>query len=72
MEYFSGQFQHVPLHIIGDSLQAVIRAVALLRCQVICTSGEIKTGLPFILGKADDRSEIESQYNLIAAHLKKK
>ena len=50
--YFSGPFQHLELHMFGDSSQDVFSAVGFLRAQVTCTSGEIITELAFVLGKA--------------------
>ena len=39
--YFSGPFQHLELHMFGDSSQDAFSAVAFLRAQVTCISGEI-------------------------------
>ena len=50
--YFSGPFQHLELHMFGDSSQDVFSAVGFLRTQATCTSGEIITELAFVLGKA--------------------
>ena len=50
--YFSGLFQHLELHMFGDSSQDVFSAVGFLKAQVICTSGAIITVLAFVLGKA--------------------
>ena len=50
--YFSGPFQHLELHMFGDSSQDVFSAVGFLRAQVTCTSGEFITELAFVLGKA--------------------
>ena len=50
--YFSGTFQHLELHMFGDSSQDVFSAVGFLRAQVTCTSGEFITELAFVLGKA--------------------
>ena len=50
--YFSVPFQHLELHMFGDSSQDVFSAVGFLRAQVTCTSGEIITELAFVLGKA--------------------
>ena len=36
---FSGPFQHLELHIFGDSSQDVFKAVGFLRAQVTCNSG---------------------------------
>ena len=37
--YFSGPFQHLELHMFGDSSQDVFSAVGFLRAHVTCTSG---------------------------------
>ena len=50
--YFSGPFQHLELHMFGDSSQDAFSAVGFLRAQVTCTSGEIITELAFVLSKA--------------------
>ena len=55
--YFSGPFQHLELHMFGDSSQDVFSAVGFLRAQVTCTSGEIITELAFVLGKAREGNE---------------
>ena len=49
--YFSGNFEHLELHVFGDSSQEVFSAVAFLRAQVNTSSGP-KTELAFVLGKA--------------------
>ena len=49
---FSAPFQHLELHMFGDSSQDVFSAVGFLRAQITCTSGEITTELAFDLGKA--------------------
>ena len=49
--YFSGPFQHLELHMFGDTSQDVFSAVGFLRAQVTCTSGDIRTELTFVLGK---------------------
>ena len=49
--YFSENFEHLELHVFGDSSQEVFSAVAFLRAQVN-TSGLLKTELAFVLGKA--------------------
>ena len=48
--YFSGNFEHLELHMFGDSSQEVVSAVAFLRAQVNTSSGP-KTELAFLLGK---------------------
>ena len=40
--YFSGPFQHLELHMFGDSSQEVFSAVGFLRAQVFCTSGRLQ------------------------------
>ena len=50
--YFSGPFQHLELHMFGDSSQEVFSAVGFLRAQVTCTSGEFITERGLVLGKA--------------------
>ena len=76
--YFSGPFQHLELQMFGDSSQAVFSAVCFLRAQVTCTSGEIKTELAFVLGKARGAPmkvmtvpKLELQAVLLAARLKR-
>ena len=49
--YSSGNFEHLELHMFGDSSQEVFSAVAFLRAQVNTSSGP-KTELAFVLGKA--------------------
>ena len=52
--YFSGKFEHLELHMFGDSSQEVFSAVAFLntcRAQVNTSSGP-KTELAFVLGRA--------------------
>ena len=49
--YFSGNFEHLELHMFGNSSQEVFSAVALPRAQVKTSSGP-KTELAFVLGKA--------------------
>ena len=49
--YFSGKFEHLELHMIGDSSQEVFSTVVFHRAQV-STSGGPKTELAFVLGKA--------------------
>ena len=76
--YFSGPFQHLELHIFGDSSQGVFSVVGFLRAQVTCTSGEIKTELAFVLGNARVAPmkvmrvpTLELQAALLAARLKR-
>ena len=77
--YFSGPFQHLELHMFGDSSQDVFSAVCFLRAQVTCPSGEIITELAFVLGKARVAPmkvmtvpKLELQAALLAARLKGK
>ena len=49
--YFFGNFEHLELHIFGDSSQEVFSAVAFLRARVITSSGP-QTELAFVLVKA--------------------
>ena len=76
--YFLGLFQHLELHMFGDSSQDVFSAVDFLRAQVTCTSGEIRTELAFVLGKARVAlmkvmtfPKLELQAALLAACLKR-
>ena len=76
--YFSGPFQHLELHMFGDSSQDVFSAVGFLRAQVTCTSAEIITELAFLLGKARVAPmkvmtvlKLELQAALLAARLKR-
>ena len=76
--YFSGPFQHLELHMFGDSSQDVFSAVGFLRAQVTCTSGEIITELVFVLRKARVAPmkvmtvpKLELQATLLAARLKR-
>ena len=76
--YFSGPFQHLELHMFGDSSQDVFSAVDFLRAQVTCTSGEVITELAFVLGKAcvapmkvRTVPKLELQAALLAARLKR-
>ena len=76
--YFSGPFQHLELHMFGDSSQDVFSAVGFLRAQVTCTSGEIITELAFVLGKSrvapmkvTTVPKLELQAALLAARLKR-
>ena len=49
--YFSGNFEHLELHMFGDSSLEVFSALALLRVQVSNSNGP-RTELTFVLGKA--------------------
>ena len=76
--YFSGPFQHLELHMFGDSSQDVFSAVGFLRAQVFCTSGEFITELAFVLGKARvapmkvmTNPKLELQATLLVARLKR-
>ena len=46
-----GSFEHLELHMFGDSSQELFSAVAFLRAQVITSNGP-KTKLAFVVGKA--------------------
>ena len=77
--YFSGPFQHLELHMFGDSSQDVFSAVGFLKAQVTCTSGDIIIELAFVLGKARVAPmkvltvpKLELQATLLAARLKSK
>ena len=50
--YFSVPFQHLELHMFGDSSQDVFSVAGFLRAQVTCNFGDIITELAFVLGKA--------------------
>ena len=50
--YFSGPFDNIELHMFGDSSQDKFSAVAFLRARVKTPTGEEKTELAFVLGKA--------------------
>ena len=50
--YFSGPSDNIELHMFGDSSQDIFSAVALLRARVKTPTGEEKTELAFVLGKA--------------------
>ena len=76
--YFSGPFQHLELHMFGDSSQDALSAVGFLRAQVTCISGEIITELAFVLVKARVAPmkvmtvpKLELQAALLAARLKR-
>ena len=74
--YFSGNFEHLELHMFGDSSQEIFSAVTFLRAQVNTSSGP-KTELAFVLGKARVAPmkvmtipKLELQAALLAALLK--
>ena len=76
--YFSGPFQHLELHMFGDSSQDVFSAVGVHRAQLTCTSGNITTELAFVLGKARVAPmkvmtvpKLEIKAALLAARLKR-
>ena len=50
--YFSGSFEHLELHVFGDSSQEVFSAVAFLRALVNSSDNEKRTELAFVIGKA--------------------
>ena len=49
--YFSGNIEHLELHMFGDSSQEVFSALAFLRARVTTSSGQ-QTELAFVVGKA--------------------
>ena len=74
--YFYGNFEHLELHMFGDSSQEVFSAVAFLRARVTASSGP-QTELEFVLGKARVAPmkvmtvpKLELQAALLAARLK--
>ena len=74
--YFSGKFEHLELHVFGDSFQEVFSAVAFLRAQVNTSSGP-KTELASVLDKTRVAPvqvmtipKLELQAALLAALLK--
>ena len=74
--YFSGNFEHLELHMFGDSSQEVFSAVAFFRAQVNISNGP-KIELAFVLGKARVAptkvmtiTKLELQALLLAARLK--
>ena len=74
--YFSGNFEHLELHMFGDSSQEIFSAVAFLRARVTTSSGPQKE-LAFVLGKARVAPmkfitvpNLELQAALLAARLK--
>ena len=76
--YLSGPFQHLELHLFGDSSQDVFSAVGFLRAQVFCASREITTEVAFVLGRARVAPMkvmtvpmLELQAALLAARLKR-
>ena len=76
--FFSGPFQHLELHMFGDSSQDVFSAVGFLRAQVTCTRRKIITELAFVLSKARVAPmkvmtvpKLELQAALLAARLKR-
>ena len=75
--YFSRKFEHLELHMFGDSSQEVFSAVAFLRAQENTSSGP-KTEIAIGLGKARVApmkvmtvSKLELQAALLAARLKR-
>ena len=50
--YFSGSFEHLELHVFGDSSQKVFSAVAFLRALVNSSENVKRTELAFVIGKA--------------------
>ena len=75
--YFAGNFEHLELHMFGDSSQEVFSTVAFLRARVTNSSGA-QTELAFVLGKPRlapmkvmTIPKLELQAALLAARLKK-
>ena len=76
--YFSGAFDNIELHMFGDSSEDTFSAVAFLRARVKTPTGEEKTELVFVLGKARVAPmkvvtvpKLELQAALLAARLKR-
>ena len=76
--YFSEPFDNIELHKFGDSSQDIFSAVAFLRARVKTTTGQEKTELAFVLGKARVAPmkvmtvpKLELQLALLAARLKR-
>ena len=76
--YFSGPSDNIELHMFGDSSQDIFSAVAFLRARVKTPTGEEKTELTFVLGKArvapmkvTTVPKLELQAALLAARLKR-
>ena len=76
MSYFSGKFEHLELHMFGDSSQEIFSTVSFLRGQINTSIGP-KTELAFVLGKARvapmkvmTTPKLELQAALLAARLK--
>ena len=76
--YLSGPFENIELHIFGDSSQDIFSAVAFLRAHVKTPTGEGKTELAFVLGKARVAQmkvmtvpKLEIQAALLSARLKR-
>ena len=75
--YFSGPFEHLELHVFGDSSQEVFSAVAFLRALVSPPSENKRTELAFVIGKARVAPmktltvpKLELQAALLAARLR--
>ena len=75
--YFSGPFEHLELHVFGDSSQEVLSAVAFLRALVSPPSENKRTELAFVIGKARVAPmktltvpKLELQAALLAARLR--
>ena len=61
--FLSGPFQHLELHMFGDSSQDLFSAVGFLRARVTCASVDIRSELAFVLDKVrlaptNDRSYV--------------
>ena len=75
--YFSGPFEHLELHVFGDSSQKIFSAVAFLRVLVSPPSESKRTKLTFVIGKARVAPmktltvpKLELQAALLAARLR--
>ena len=75
--YFSGHFEHLELHVIGDRSQEVYSAVAFLRALVSLPSEIKRTELAYVIGKARGAPmktltvpKLELQAALLAARLR--
>ena len=76
--YFSGLFDNIELHMFCDRSQDIFSAAAFLRARVATPTGEEKTELAFVLGKArvapmkvTTVPKLELQAALLAARLKR-
>ena len=76
--YFSGPFDNIELRMFGNSSQDIFSAVAFLRARVKTPTGQERTELAFVLGKARwapmkvmTVPKLELQAALLAARLKR-